>query len=90
MRGELNSYADSPFTLVLFESPHRLNALLAAAFESLGPRRYAICREMTKAHQQVFRNVLPYTPTEAEVMRKGEVTLVIEGKRRKSSSESQW
>jgi 16S rRNA (cytidine1402-2'-O)-methyltransferase len=84
IRGELAVFADSPLTLVLFESPHRLDAMLAAAHEALGPRRYAICRELTKMHEQVHRDVLPNVPPESEVPRKGEITLVIEGRRRAS------
>lgn len=82
MRSEFAPFADSALTLVVFESPHRLSALLSLAGEALGERRYAICREMTKAHEQVFRARLPVVPTEAEVPRKGEVTVVIEGRRK--------
>ena len=82
MRGELAPFADSPYTLVLFESQFRIENLLIAAHDALGYRRYAICREITKAHEQIFRNVLPYVPTETEVQRKGEFTIVIEGKRK--------
>ncbi len=82
IRKELAVFADSPITLVLFESPHRLDTLLKTAFEALDSRRYAICREMTKAHEQVFRDRLPNIPSEAQVPRKGEATVVIEGRRR--------
>jgi 16S rRNA (cytidine1402-2'-O)-methyltransferase len=82
IRGELNAFAESPLTLVLFESSHRIESLLSVAATVLGKRRYAICREMTKAHQQVFRDTLPSIPSEAQVPRKGEFTLVIEGRRR--------
>jgi 16S rRNA (cytidine1402-2'-O)-methyltransferase len=85
IRSELRPYADSPLTLVLFESQFRVNAMLKAAHDVLGERRYAICREMTKAHEQVFRSRLPYVPSENEVPRKGEFTVVIEGRRRKES-----
>jgi 16S rRNA (cytidine1402-2'-O)-methyltransferase len=82
IRSELAQFAESPYTLVLFESQFRLKPLLETAGSALGERRYAICREMTKAHEQVFRSRLPYVPTEAEVPRKGEFTIVIEGRRR--------
>lgn len=82
IRGELEPFKDSPLTLVLFESPFRFEALLKVAFEALGPRRYAICREMTKLHEQVFRAQLPIIANETTVPRKGEVTIVIEGVRR--------
>lgn len=82
IRSELAAFADSPLTLVLFESPHRLEPLLEVAHETLGGRRYAICRELTKMHEQVYRNALPTVPNEDIVPRKGEITLVIEGRRK--------
>lgn len=74
-------YSDSTVTLVLFESALRAEKLLEAAFRALGPRRYAICRELTKAHQQVYRGRLPSIPNDSEAPRKGEWTLAIEGRR---------
>ena len=87
MKSEFALFAESPYTLVLFESPHRLDNCLKAAFEALGERRYAICREMTKLHEQVFRGKLPIIPDEKLVPRKGEVTIVIEGVRRSRIAE---
>lgn len=83
IRSELAPYAESPLTVVLFESPYRIDQLLSCAFEALGARRYAICREMTKLHEQVFRSTLPTVPSEDQVPRRGEFTLVIEGRRRR-------
>jgi len=85
IRSELSPFADSPLTLVLFESQFRIAPLLEGAHSVLGERRYAICREMTKAHEQVFRSRLPYVPTESEVPRKGEFTIVIEGRRKREA-----
>ena len=84
MAKEFEAFRDSPYTLVVFESPHRIDALLKVAFESLGVRRYVICRELTKLHQQAYRQTLPHIPTEAEMPRKGEITVVFEGLRRQS------
>ncbi|MBS1721304.1 MAG: 16S rRNA (cytidine(1402)-2'-O)-methyltransferase [Armatimonadetes bacterium] len=83
MRELFEPFADSAMTLVCFESPFRIDALLKVAGEALGDRRYAICREMTKSFEQVFRAKLPTIPTEAQVPRKGEFTVVIEGRRKK-------
>jgi 16S rRNA (cytidine1402-2'-O)-methyltransferase len=82
IRAELEPFRDSPLTIVLFESPFRVESLLRVAYEALGSRRYAICREMTKIHQQVFLADLPIIPSEEQVPRKGEVTIVLEGMRR--------
>jgi 16S rRNA (cytidine1402-2'-O)-methyltransferase len=84
LRELLEPYADSPLTLVFFESPHRFGKLLAACAESLGERRYAVCRELTKAHQQVWRAALPDLPDEGDVPQKGEVTVVVEGRRNRA------
>lgn len=83
MRAEMEPFGDSPLTLVVFESPHRLEKLLEAASTTLGDRRYAICREMTKSFEQCWRARLPRIPTGDEVTRKGEITVVFEGKRRR-------
>lgn len=91
IRSALAEFAESPLTLVLFESPHRIAALLKAASEALGDRRYVVCREMTKLHQQVFRSNLPTIPTEKQIPAKGEVTVVIEGRRRRlDDREEPW
>ncbi len=82
MKKEFSFFKDSPLTLIAFESQHRIENLLFCAYEALGARNYAICRELTKVHQQVFREKLPIIPTEKQVPRKGEFTIVIEGVRR--------
>lgn len=88
-RKELAFFAESPYTLVLFESPHRMRRTLALAHEVLGERRYAICRELSKVHQQVYRGVLPSLPSEEEVPSRGEVTLLVEGRRSASRVSSE-
>lgn len=86
IRSELTKFANSPYTLVIYESPHRIAKTLTAAEEALGQRRYAICRELTKAFEQVYRSRLPKIPTEEEAPRKGEFTIVIEGTRKVDES----
>jgi 16S rRNA (cytidine1402-2'-O)-methyltransferase len=87
IRQELQPFADSPYTLVLFESPFRIKTLLENAYTALGDRRYAVTRELTKIHQQVYRSRLPHIPSETEVPPKGEVSVVIEGKRKTKTAE---
>lgn len=81
----LERIIDATETTVLFESPARLAGLLdeLAALTSAGEpgRRVAVCREMTKVHEKVFRG----TPVEAarhfrERPVRGEVTVVVEGR----------
>jgi len=87
MKRELEPFADSPMTLVVFESPFRLKNLLAAAYTALGERRYAVCRELTKLHQQVYRSSLPDIPGEGLVPPKGEICVVFEGKRKPKNAD---
>ncbi|HKY86462.1 MAG TPA: 16S rRNA (cytidine(1402)-2'-O)-methyltransferase [Pseudorhodoplanes sp.] len=54
--GEL---ARIPATLVLFESGPRLADALAALASGLGDREAAVCRELTKLHEEVRRDTLP-------------------------------
>jgi 16S rRNA (cytidine1402-2'-O)-methyltransferase len=65
-------------TLVVFESPHRVAATLADALASLGDRRIAVCRELTKLHEEIWRG--PISGAIAHFAHpRGEFTLVIEG-----------
>lgn len=82
IRSELAPFRESSMTLVLFEAPYRVEKMLRSCAEELPKRRYAICREMTKVHEQCWRGRFPEIPSEAEVPRKGEFTIVVEGLRR--------
>jgi 16S rRNA (cytidine1402-2'-O)-methyltransferase len=66
-------------TLVIYESPNRLAALLADAVEALGgERRAAVCRELTKIHEEFSRGSLAELEAHyAEREVKGEVVVVI-------------
>lgn len=55
----LRRFADIPATLVFYESPKRIGAMLRDAAETLGPERQAaICRELTKKFEEVIRGSL--------------------------------
>ncbi len=81
LRTALESYLTSSMTLVFFESPHRIGKTLKAVAETLGDRRVAVCREMTKLHQDVRRGRIS-TVVETGLPVKGEYTVVVEGFRR--------
>lgn len=65
-------------TLVLFESPHRLQGTLADLRAALGDRRVAVCRELTKRFEEVFRGRVSEAMERFPAPR-GEFTLVVEG-----------
>lgn len=74
----LQELSREPRTLILFEAPRRLQATLQEAGEVFGPRRIAVCRELTKVHQEVFRGTIDEAAAHFAAPR-GEFTLVIAG-----------
>jgi len=74
----LDSLACETRTLVFFESPHRVLKALAAVREALGDRRVAVCRELTKVHEEVFRGTVAEALAHFTEPR-GEFTIVVEG-----------
>ena len=55
----LSALAQEPRTMVFYESPHRLAEMLTAVRDALGgDRRAAVCRELTKLHEEVLRDDL--------------------------------
>jgi 16S rRNA (cytidine1402-2'-O)-methyltransferase len=76
----LAAVADDERTLVFFESPHRTHATLEAMTEVLGAeRRGAVCRELTKTHEEVRRGTLAELAEWAAPGVRGEVTIVVDG-----------
>ena len=78
----LKSVADEYGTIVVLESPHRLLAALNDILLVLGDRRVAVCRELTKIHEEVFQARISQA-IEHFTEPRGEFTLVIEGKKGK-------
>lgn len=68
-------------TVVLFEAPHRIRETLTDAIEILGSKRQgAVCREMTKTHEETVRGSLDELEKWANSKEMlGEITLVIAG-----------
>jgi 16S rRNA (cytidine1402-2'-O)-methyltransferase len=76
----LASLASEERTMVFFEAPHRTEAALAAMAEALGgDRPAAVCRELTKTHEEVRRGPLAELVAWAGGGVRGEVTIVVQG-----------
>ena len=76
----LASLAAEERTLVFFEAPHRTQAALAAMAEAFGgDRAAAVCRELTKTHEEVRRGPLAELVDWAAGGVRGEVTVVVTG-----------
>lgn len=81
LRSQLQALQHDPRTLIFFESPHRIARSCAVLAEIFGPqRRAAICRELTKLHEEVLRGTLEHLAAQlADRQLKGEIVLVVAG-----------
>ena len=77
-RERLREAAASPLTQALFEAPHRLRATLEDIALVFGERPIAVCRELTKLYEEVFRGTASGALEHFDAPR-GEFTLVIAG-----------
>ena len=76
----LEELADEQRTMVFFEAPHRTGAALQAMADAFGAdRAAAVCRELTKTHEEVRRDALGELATWAAAGVRGEVTIVVAG-----------
>ncbi|WP_066896290.1 16S rRNA (cytidine(1402)-2'-O)-methyltransferase [Clostridium nigeriense] len=68
-------------TLIFYEAPHRLLNTLEYLKENLGDRKIAVCRELTKLHEEIYRGrISDSIEFFVENRPRGEFVLVIEGK----------
>lgn len=79
-REHLESLRQERRTMVFYEAPHKLPATLRDMAETLGDRRVALVRELTKIHEEVIRTTLAAAAERfASEAPRGEFVLVIEG-----------
>lgn len=73
---------NSQETLIFYEAPHRLLDTLEFLIDTFGNRRIAVCRELTKIYQEIYRgslkDALQYF---VDNKPRGEFVLVLEGKK---------
>jgi 16S rRNA (cytidine1402-2'-O)-methyltransferase len=90
----LEDLKDESRTMIIYEAPHHLKVALADLYETLGDRKMAICRELTKR----FEEVIPTTLKSAidyynENDPRGEYVMVIEGRSlsdQKKEKQQEW
>jgi 16S rRNA (cytidine1402-2'-O)-methyltransferase len=82
-RTQLAQLARETRTLVFFEAPHRIAATLAdLAAELGGERRATVARELTKAHETIYRGTLAELAQRSVIednFQRGEITIVVAG-----------
>ncbi|WP_294372273.1 16S rRNA (cytidine(1402)-2'-O)-methyltransferase [uncultured Clostridium sp.] len=73
---------NSQETLIFYEAPHRLLDTLSYLLDTFGDRNIAVCRELTKLYQEIFRGKLSEAVNHfADNKPRGEFVLVLEGKK---------
>lgn len=72
---ELKKYKE---TIVFYESPYRIAKTLKLMLTILGNRQIALCREITKRHEEIIRGTIEEVLTTVETI-KGEMVIVVEG-----------
>jgi len=75
--GEMERVLRSAETVIAFESPRRVSESLAALASIAPERPAAVCREMTKLHEEVLRGTLAELARRMQGDVKGEIVLVI-------------
>ncbi len=75
---ELESLKKLPYTIILYEAPHRIKDMLESLLKVFGDRRIALNREISKKYEEIIRG------TVSEVLEivddlKGEMVVVVEG-----------
>ncbi len=79
-REHLQSLADERRTMVFYEAPHKLRATLQDLLDTLGDRPLALCRELSKLHEETIRTTLSQAVARyEEEPPRGEFVLVVGG-----------
>ena len=75
---ELKTLSGLKYTIIFYESVHRMKETLKNMLEVLGDRKIAVCRELSKIHEEIVRdnisNIIPLVDS-----MKGEFVIVVEG-----------
>ncbi len=85
----LQSLKNESRTMIFYEAPHKLPSTLRDLYDAFGNRRLSIVRELTKIHEEVIRTTTEYAAENyADGSVKGEIVLVLEGKKGSENAES--
>lgn len=75
---ELEELKSFPYTVIFYEAPHRIEAMLKDVVEVLGDRNICLARELTKVHEEYIRGTVSEVISVADTL-KGEMVVVVEG-----------
>ena len=72
------SLKDLKYTLIFYEAPHRIKKTLTNMLEVFGDRNISINREISKIHEEIYRDKISNLIEISDTM-KGEMVLIVEG-----------
>ena len=75
---ELESLKNLPYTIILYEAPHRITDMLKSLLSVFGNRQIALCREISKKYEEAIRGTIEEVLTVSDIL-KGEMVVVVEG-----------
>lgn len=75
---ELETLKKLPYTIILYEAPHRIHGMLNSLLQVFGNRRIALCREISKKYEEAIRGNIEEVLEIADTL-KGEMVVVVEG-----------
>lgn len=75
---QLESLKEFPYTMIFYEAPHRIEAMLSDLLQVFGDRKICLARELTKIHEEYLRGNISEVLAEAASL-KGEIVVVVEG-----------
>ena len=78
VKEELEKLKNITYTIVFYEAPHRIKATLDCMMKVLGDRKIALCREITKKHEEILRGTISEVLEVVDEL-KGEMVIVVEG-----------
>jgi len=75
---ELESLKKLPYTIILYEAPHRIHSMLEALLKVFGNRKIALNREISKRYEEIIRGNISEVLEIVDEL-KGEMVVVVEG-----------
>lgn len=77
-------------TMVFYEAPHKLAATLHDLYETLGDRRIALIKELTKIHESIeFGTLKEFDGKYNDIKLKGEYVIIIEAKTKEETEKEE-
>ena len=88
-KAKLAEISENENTIVIYEAPHKLDSTLEDLKQVLKDRKITIARELTKIHEEFIRGNLENIEDKISNI-KGEFVLIVEGKKKESSSQDKF